>query len=144
MVQTTRLLSNLRPLHADAHDLQLNTVLYSGVCVGVNELSDQVCWICAACFIYRKGVEYWITESIKWFQFQAHNSAGCVYSALVTPLVNCLGKKVVYTFTGCLVIGSSIWFEFIYTADDQIWGLAVLLGAGSAGVLILSLAVIGK
>jgi len=68
--------------------------------------------------------------------------AGCVYSALVTPLVNCLGKKVVYTFTGCLVIGSSIWFEFIYTADDQIWGLAVLLGAGSAGVLILSLAVI--
>jgi Na+/melibiose symporter-like transporter len=70
--------------------------------------------------------------------------AGCVYSALVTPLVNWLGKKAVYTFTGLLVIGSSIWFEFIYTADDQIWGLAVLLGAGSAGVLILSLAVIGN
>ena len=76
--------------------------------------------------------------------FQALCLAGCVYSALVTPLVNWLGKKAVYTFTGLLVIGSSIWFEFIYTADDQIWGLAVLLGAGSAGVLILSLAVIGN
>ena len=81
--------------------------------------------------------------------------AGCAYSAVVTPMVNVMGKKVwifmrlclsifqvVYVITGLLVVGSSIWFEFIKTADDQIWGLAVLLGAGSAGVLILSLAVI--
>ena len=35
-----------------------------------------------------------------------------------------------------------MWFEFIKEADNQIWGLAILLGAGSAGVLILSLAII--
>ena len=70
--------------------------------------------------------------------------AGCVYSGCVSPMVNLLGKKVVYIITGLLVIGSAIWLEFIKTADDQVWGMAVLLGAGSAGVLILSLAVIGE
>ena len=49
-----------------------------------------------------------------------------------------------YVLTGLLVIGSSIWFEFITEPDDQVWGLAILLGAGSAGVLILSLAIIGN
>ena len=70
--------------------------------------------------------------------------AGCVYSGCVTPMVNLLGKKVVYIITGLLVVGSAIWLEFIKTANDQVWGMAVLLGAGSAGVLILSLSVIGK
>ena len=59
-------------------------------------------------------------------------------------MVNLLGKKVVYIITGLLVVGSAIWLEFIKTADDQVWGMAVLLGAGSAGVLILSLAIIGE
>jgi len=68
--------------------------------------------------------------------------AGCVYSGCVSPMVNLLGKKVVYIITGLLVVGSAIWLEFIKTADDQVWGMAVLLGAGSAGVLILSLAII--
>ena len=41
--------------------------------------------------------------------------AGCVYSGCVSPMVNLLGKKVVYIITGLLVVGSAIWLEFIKT-----------------------------
>lgn len=74
MVQTTGFLPNMRTLYINAHDLQFDAVLYSGLCVGVNELSDQVCWICATGFIHRKGLEiltWTLSVDFSWVDFSS-------------------------------------------------------------------------
>lgn len=39
-----------------------------------------------------------------------------------------------------MYVGASIWLEFLKEPNDQIWPIAILIGASSSGILILSLA----
>jgi hypothetical protein len=38
-----------------------------------------------------------------------------------------------------LVAGGFVWLEFLVSATNEIWGIAILLGMGAAGTLIMSL-----
>ena len=38
-----------------------------------------------------------------------------------------------------MVAGGFVWLEFLHTATNEIWGIAILLGMGAAGTLIMSL-----
>ena len=37
------------------------------------------------------------------------------------------------------VAGGFVWLEFVVSATNEIWGIAILLGMGAAGTLIMSL-----
>jgi len=66
-------------------------------------------------------------------------ASGMFLSFALPFILKITGKKCMMILSTLLVAGGFIWLEFVVSATNEIWGIAILLGMGAAGTLIMSL-----
>ncbi|XP_028987522.1 major facilitator superfamily domain-containing protein 12-like [Betta splendens] len=66
--------------------------------------------------------------------------SGFLSSFIMKPISKLIGKSLTYFLGLLLIIVFSYWVLLDDTMDDRVYGAAVLLGAGSATILVISLA----